>query len=108
MCGDQGILKEIVVFKKEYGFCMLVDDVYGFGIFGVIGVGVGEEQGVQDDIDLYFSIFVKFMASIGVFVGGDSEVIEFLCYNLCFQIFVKLLLMLLIIGNIKCFEMLCI
>jgi glycine C-acetyltransferase len=106
MRGDQGILKEIVAHKEAYGFRLLVDDAHGFGTLGATGAGAGEEQGVQDDIDLYFSTFAKSMASIGAFVGGDSAVIEFLRYNLRSQIFAKSLPMPLTIGNIKRLEML--
>lgn len=106
MRGDQGILKEIVAYKEEYGFRMLVDDAHGFGTLGETGAGAGEEQGVQDEIDLYFSTFAKSMASIGAFVGGDKEVIEFLRYNLRSQIFAKSLPMPITIGNIKRLEML--
>lgn len=106
MRGDQGILKEIVAYKEEYGFRLLVDDAHGFGTLGETGAGAGEEQGVQGEIDLYFSTFAKSMASIGAFVGGDKEVIEFLRYNLRSQIFAKSLPMPITIGNIKRLEML--
>jgi len=106
MRGDQGILKEITALKQEYGFRLLVDDAHGFGTLGATGAGAGEEQGVQDEIDLYFSTFAKSMASIGAFVGGDKEVIEFLRYNLRSQIFAKSLPMPITIGNIKRLEML--
>jgi len=106
MRGEQGILKEIVEYKKEYGFRMLVDDAHGFGTLGETGAGAGEEQGVQEEIDLYFSTFAKSMASIGAFVGGDKDIIEYLRYNVRSQIFAKSLPMPLTIGNIKRLELL--
>lgn len=106
MRGEQGILKEIVAYKEEYGFRMLVDDAHGFGTLGETGAGAGEEQGVQEEIDLYFSTFAKSMASIGAFVGGDKDIIEFLRYNVRSQIFAKSLPMPLTIGNIKRLELL--
>ncbi|MGI8600600.1 MAG: aminotransferase class I/II-fold pyridoxal phosphate-dependent enzyme, partial [Chitinophagaceae bacterium] len=57
MAGDQGKLKEIVTLKDKYGFRILLDDAHGFGTLGKTGAGAGEEQGVQDKIDLYFSTF---------------------------------------------------
>ena len=56
MDGDQGKLKEIVAFKSNYNFRLLVDDAHGFGVLGKTGAGAGEAQGVQYDIDIYFSL----------------------------------------------------
>ncbi len=106
MRGEQGILKEIVEFKKEYNFRLLVDDAHGFGTLGEKGIGAGEAQGVQDDIDLYFSTFAKSMAGIGAFVGGDKEIIDVLRYNLRSQVFAKSLPMPMVIGGLKRLEML--
>ncbi len=101
MRGEQGKLKEIVEMKKRYEFRLLVDDAHGFGTLGQTGAGAGEEQGVQDDIDLYFSTFAKSMASIGSFVAGDKDIITYLLYNTRSQLFAKTLPMPLIIGNLK-------
>ncbi len=106
MRGEQGILKEIVSFKDEYKFRLFVDDAHGFGTLGETGAGAGEEQGVQDQIDLYFSTFAKSMASIGAFVAGDKDIINYLRYNLRSQLFAKSLPMPFVIGNLKRLEML--
>lgn len=106
MQGEQGILKEIIAFKDEYDFRFLVDDAHGFGTLGATGAGAGEEQGVQDQIDLYFSTFAKSMASIGAFVAGDKHIIDVMRYNLRSQIFAKSLPMPFVIGNMKRLELL--
>lgn len=106
MRGEQGILKEIAALKKEFNFRLLVDDAHGFGMLGNTGAGAGEEQGCQDQIDLYFSTFAKSMASIGAFVAGEKEIIDFLRYNTRSQIFAKSLPMPLVIGNLKRLELL--
>ena len=106
MSGNQGRLKEIVELKKKYSFRLLVDDAHGFGTLGATGAGAGEEQGVQDGIDLYFSTFAKSMAAIGAFVGGDKDIIEFLKYNARSQIFAKTLPMPYVIGAMKRLELL--
>ena len=85
---------------------MFVDDAHGFGTMGATGAGTGEEQGVQDGIDLYFSTFAKSMASIGAFVAGPENVIEYLRYNMRSQIFAKSLPMPLVVGAIKRLELL--
>jgi glycine C-acetyltransferase len=106
MTGDQGKLAEIVKLKEKYQFRLLVDDAHGFGTMGKTGAGTGEEQGVQDQIDLYFSTFAKSMASIGAFIAGDAHVIQFLKYNMRSQIFAKSLPMLLVEGALKRLELL--
>ena len=106
MAGDQGKLKEICALKNHYDFRLLVDDAHGFGTLGKTGAGAGEEQGCQDDIDLYFSTFAKSMASIGAFIAGPLTIIDFIRYNIRSQIFAKSLPMPYVIGNLKRLEML--
>ncbi len=106
MAGDQGKLKEIAALKDKYQFRLLVDDAHGFGTLGKTGAGAGEEQGVQDKIDLYFSTFAKSMASIGAFIAGDKRIIDYIRYNIRSQIFAKSLPMPLVIGNLKRLELL--
>ncbi|MFM8711706.1 MAG: aminotransferase class I/II-fold pyridoxal phosphate-dependent enzyme [Sphingomonadales bacterium] len=106
MAGDQGKLKEIAALKEKYQFRLLVDDAHGFGTLGKTGAGAGEEQGVQDKIDIYFSTFAKSMASIGAFVAGDKPVVDYIRYNIRSQIFAKSLPMPLVLGNLKRLELL--
>jgi len=106
MAGDQGRLKEIAALKDKYQFRLLVDDAHGFGTLGKTGAGAGEEQGVQDKIDLYFSTFAKSMASIGAFVAGDKTIVDYIRYNIRSQIFAKSLPMPFVIGNLKRLELL--
>ena len=106
MAGDQGKLKEIIALKEKYSFRLLVDDAHGFGTLGKTGAGAGEEQGVQDKIDLYFSTFAKSMASIGAFVAGDKTIIDYIRYNIRSQIFAKSLPMPLVLGNLKRLDLL--
>jgi len=93
MRGDQGKLKEIAALKAKYQFRLLVDDAHGFGTLGATGAGAGEEQGVQDAIDVYFATFAKAMGSVGAFLAGDEGVIKFLKYNMRSQVFAKSLMM---------------
>jgi len=106
MAGDQGKLKEIVALKANYDFRLLVDDAHGFGTLGKTGAGAGEEQGCQNEIDLYFSTFAKSMASIGAFLAGPKTIIDYIRYNIRSQIFAKSLPMPYVIGNLKRLELL--
>jgi glycine C-acetyltransferase len=106
MRGEQGRLKEIVELKKKFNFRLFVDDAHGFGTLGKTGAGAGEEQGVQDDIDVYFATFAKSMASTGAFIAADQEIIDYLKYNLRSQMFAKSLQMQLVVGARKRLQML--
>jgi glycine C-acetyltransferase len=105
MRGEQGKLKEIVALKEKFNFRLLVDDAHGFGTLGKTGAGAGEEQGVQDDIDVYFATFAKSLASTGAFIAAEKEVIDFLKYNLRSQVFAKSLQMQLVVGALKRLEL---
>jgi glycine C-acetyltransferase len=105
MRGEQGKLKEIVAFKKQFDFRLLVDDAHGFGTLGKTGAGAGEEQGVQDDIDVYFATFAKSMAGFGAFFAGNQDVINYLKYNMRSQMFAKSLPMAMVKGALKRLDM---
>ncbi len=106
MRGDQGKLREIAALRGKYQFRLLIDDAHGFGMLGKTGAGTAEEQGVTDDVDLYFSTFAKSMALIGAFIAGQKEIIQYLKYNMRSQIFAKSLPMPIVEGALKRFELL--
>ena len=73
---------------------------------GARGAGAGEEQGIQDDIDVYFATFAKSMASTGAFIAADKEIIDYLKYNMRSQMFAKSLQSVLVEGALKRLDML--
>jgi glycine C-acetyltransferase len=105
MTGDQGNLKDIVALKKEFDFRLLVDDAHGFGTMGATGAGTHQEQGVMDEVDVYFGTFAKAMAGIGAFVATTSEIVDFLRHNMRSQTFAKSLPMPMVIGSLKRLEL---
>ena len=105
MRGDQGLLKEIVELKKKFNFRLFFDDAHGVGTLGATGAGTGEEQGVQDQIDVYFGTFAKSFAMIGGFIASDAQVVEFLRYNMRSQIFAKAMPLPLVAGALKRLEL---
>jgi glycine C-acetyltransferase len=106
MSGKQGDLKGVVALKDKYNFRLFVDDAHGFGTMGKTGAGTAEEQGVQAEVDLYFSTFAKSMASIGAFVAGDKHILKYLRYSVRSQIYAKSLPMPLVVGGRKRLELL--
>lgn len=106
MRGMQGKIKEICDLKSKFDFRLLVDDAHGFGTLGKTGAGAGEEQGCQDQIDVYFSTFAKSMAGFGAFIAADADIIRILKYNLRSQVFAKSLTMPMVIGGLKRLDLL--
>ena len=106
MRGEQGKIKEIASLKDKFKFRLLVDDAHGFGTIGKTGSGVGEEQDIQAEIDVYFATFAKAMASTGAFIASDAMIIDYLKYNMRSQVFAKSLQMQLVVGALKRLDML--
>ncbi len=105
MRGDQGKLKEIVALKKKFNFRLFVDDAHGIGTMGAKGGGTGEEQNCQDGIDIYFGTFAKSFALIGGFISSETQIVEYLRYNMRSQIFAKSLPMPIVVGALKRLEL---
>ncbi|HCS19481.1 MAG TPA: 8-amino-7-oxononanoate synthase [Bacteroidetes bacterium] len=106
MSGAEGNLKGIVALKKKFNFRLFVDDAHGFGTMGATGAGTHEQQGVIDEIDIYFGTFAKSMAMIGGFIASKKMVTKHLRYNMRSQIFAKSLPMPLVVGALKRLELL--
>ena len=106
MSGDLGKLDEIVKFKDEFKFRILVDDAHGFGTMGPTGAGTAEHFGVSDKIDLQFGTFAKSMAGIGAFIACDEDICNYLRYNMRSQTYAKSLPMPMVIGSLKRLELL--
>lgn len=78
MEGDLAKLPEMVELKKKYNCSIMVDEAHGLGVFGKQGRGVCDYFGVTDDIDLIMGTFSKSLASIGGFIAGDWDTINYL------------------------------
>ncbi len=106
MSGDLGKLDEVVKFKDEFDFRLLVDDAHGFGTMGATGAGTAEHFGVSDQVDLLFGTFAKSMAGIGAFVACNEDICNYLRYNMRSQTYAKSLPMPMVIGALKRLELL--
>lgn len=78
MDGDIEDLKRIIKLKKKYNCIMIIDEAHAFGVFGENGLGVAEELGIIDDVDLIVGTFGKSVGSMGAFVTGSKTMINFL------------------------------
>lgn len=78
MEGDLAKLPEIVKLKHKYNCSIMVDEAHGIGVFGKQGRGVCDHFGLTDEVDLIMGTFSKSMASIGGFIAGDKDTINYL------------------------------
>lgn len=81
MEGDLAKLPEIVELKKKYNCSLMVDEAHGLGVFGKEGRGVCDHFGVTDDVDLIMGTFSKSLASVGGFIAGDKDTINYIRHN---------------------------
>ncbi len=80
MEGDLACLPEISSLAKKYGARLMVDDAHGMGVTGG-GHGTAAQFGVTGEVDLIMSTFSKSFASLGGFVAGEADVIDYVKHN---------------------------
>lgn len=78
MEGDLAKLPEIVKLKHKHNCSIMVDEAHGLGVFGKQGRGVCDHFGLTDEVDLIMGTFSKSLASIGGFIAGDKDTINYL------------------------------
>ncbi len=80
MEGDLAPLPEICAAAKTFGARVMVDDAHGMGVMGG-GRGTAEHFGMTDQVDLIMSTFSKSFASLGGFIAGDADVVDFIKHH---------------------------
>jgi 8-amino-7-oxononanoate synthase len=78
MEGDLVNLPEIVKIAEEYGANIMMDDAHSLGVIGMNGSGIASHFGLTDKVDLIMGTFSKSLASLGGFIAGTDETIEFI------------------------------
>ena len=81
MGGDIAKLPEIVAIAKKFGARVMVDDAHGLGVLGKHGRGTAEHFGIEDEVDIYMGTFSKSLASLGGYMAGKKEVIDYVRHN---------------------------
>ena len=82
MLGDRAPLKEFVALKKKHQFQLCVDDAHSFGVLGPNGRGLGDEAGLEDDVDFVIGTFSKSVGAIGGFGASNHPLFESLRYTM--------------------------
>jgi 8-amino-7-oxononanoate synthase len=81
MEGDIINLPEVARLADIYNASIMVDDAHSLGVLGKNGSGTASHFGLTDKVDLIMGTFSKSFASLGGFIAGDKEVINFIKHN---------------------------
>lgn len=78
MDGDIADIVKLVELKNKYNCYLILDEAHAFGVFGEKGLGVCEELGIIQGVDLIVGTFGKAIGSMGAFVTGKKVLIDYL------------------------------
>lgn len=78
MSGTLAKIPELVELANEFDAGLYVDDAHAIGVVGEGGRGSASVFGMMDDVELISGTFSKSFASLGGFLVGDREVIEYI------------------------------
>ena len=78
MSGDIADLPPLVQAAKEYDALFYVDEAHSLGVLGPQGRGTVHHFGLNDEVDIVMGTFSKSLGSMGGFIAGDAQMIEFL------------------------------
>lgn len=78
MEGDLVNLPEMVNIANEFGANIMMDDAHSLGVIGFNGSGTASHFNLTEDVDLIMGTFSKSLASLGGFIAGSTETIEYI------------------------------
>lgn len=77
MTGEICNLPKLVELKHKYGARLMLDEAHGVGVLGKCGRGAGEHFNMEDEVDIIMGTFSKSFASLGGFMAGEKDVVEY-------------------------------
>ncbi len=78
MDGDRAPLKEIAALAKRYDAWVMVDEAHAFGVLGPTGMGLVEELGLTDQVQIQMGTLSKAAGCFGAYVCGSAALKEIL------------------------------
>ena len=81
MEGDIVKLPEMCALAEKYRANILVDDAHSLGVIGAKGAGTASHFGLTDKVDLIMGTFSKSLASLGGFIAGDFQTIDYIRHH---------------------------
>ncbi len=78
MDGDEAPLDEIYKLAKKYNCRLMLDDAHSFGVIGKNGLGSAEKYDLLGQVDLTMGTFSKICGTIGGFICGEKDLIDWI------------------------------
>jgi len=80
MDGDTADLPNLLPVAERFGAPVLIDEAHSILTMGKTGRGAAEHFGMEDRIGLKYATFSKAFASVGGFVSGRAETLDYMRY----------------------------
>jgi 7-keto-8-aminopelargonate synthetase-like enzyme len=68
----------VVKLCQKYGAYLMVDEAHSVGVLGKTGRGIEEHFGMKDVIDIKMGTLSKTIPSVGGYIAGKKELVNFL------------------------------
>ena len=82
MDGDIASLPAFIEVKERFGCMLMVDEAHSFGTLGETGCGIREHFGIDARrVDIWMGTMSKSLASMGGWIAGRKELIEYMRYT---------------------------
>lgn len=104
MSGDIADLPSLIEAAKEYGAITYVDEAHSLGVLGPQGRGTVHHFGLNKEVEIVMGTFSKSLGSMGGFIAGSREMIEFLKHKARCLIFTAALAPAVVGGVLKSLE----
>lgn len=78
MDGDVLKLPQTVELCRKYNAWLMVDEAHSLGVLGRTGTGIEEHFGLGDVIDIKMGTLSKTIPSVGGYVAGKQELVQYL------------------------------
>ena len=78
MDGDVIDLPSVAAICKKYGAYLMIDEAHSVGVLGKTGHGIEEHFGLDNVIDIKMGTLSKTIPSVGGYIAGNKELINYL------------------------------
>jgi glycine C-acetyltransferase len=80
MDGDVIDFPKIVELSKKYDAWLMIDEAHSVGVLGKTGRGIEEHFGMEGTVDIKMGTLSKTIPSVGGYIAGKKELIDFLSH----------------------------
>lgn len=78
MSGRIAPVPELIKLAEEFNAALMLDDAHAVGVIGPGGRGSAAYFGLESDVPLTTGTFSKSFSSLGGFVAGDNDIMEYI------------------------------